>query len=59
MKVTVLVFAVELQKVYPEIHPIASSRFLLSITERVMTTLSNRMKFRLQKVRIPCIPCDF
>ena len=32
----------------PETHPIASSRFLLStITEGVITTRSNRMKFRL------------
>ena len=31
----------------PEIHPIASSRFLLSTTEGVITTRSNRMKFRL------------
>ena len=33
---------------WPEIHPIASSRFLLSTTEGVITTRSNRMKFRLR-----------
>ena len=31
----------------PEFHPISSSRFLLSTTERVITTRSNRMKFKL------------
>ena len=37
----------------PDIHPIASSRFLLSttyVTEGVITTRSNRMKFRLDKM---------
>ena len=31
----------------PEFHPIASSRFLLSTTEGVITTRGNRMKFKL------------
>ena len=38
---------------YPDIHPIASSRFLLSTTyvaEGVITTRSNEMKFRLDKM---------
>ena len=39
-------------KVEPEIHPIASSRFLLSTTEGVITTRSNRMKFMLVKVKV-------
>ena len=39
----------------PEIHPIASSRFLLSTTEGVITTRSNRMKFRLQQMVIRVI----
>ena len=37
----------------PEIHPIASSRFLLSTTEGVKTTRSNRMKFRLRSSPLP------
>ena len=41
-----------------EIHPIASSRFLLSttegVTEGVITTRSNRMKFRLASVCCVC-----
>ena len=35
----------------PEIHPIALSRFLLSTTEGIITTRSNRMKFRLERIR--------
>ena len=38
---------------WPDIHPIASSRFLLSttyVTEGVITTRSNEMKFRLDKM---------
>ena len=34
----------------PEFHPITSSRFLLSVTEGVITTRSDRIKFRQEPI---------
>ena len=49
LKISQCLLTINIQRLLqPEFHPIALSRFLLSATKGVITTRSDRMKFRLR-----------